>query len=418
MRVLVTGAGGIIGKELVNSIIEKYMQPENMSVEYLIAVDSEGIVPVFNNDSTKEWVTKNLWEADNSWWSLVIDKEIDTIYYLETTENINIYEPTYEVVSKIRMSDILFMNFLRNIFVNPEAKKINLALLSTEKLYYRDKFPNELNTVCIGPEEHNSVINLYAASKLMIETELLTVISSVTSRIIRPISIVSPEQGQEWPLTSLVIKAFQNETIYIYADGKRGFSFTHVKDLIKFLISDKLFNKNIENSLTSRIINFCRVWNYLPENYLIDKIINKTESKSEIIRNSEYDLFPYNINTPQIRNMVKIDTPVIPIEIIIEELYYKLNPTVIYADLIILDAGYTTGLYFKANGTAEPNSSIVVELDTGEMLSTVTDQNGNWNVITEEPMAYTDWQTIIFYATINNIQYQTKIQDIPPAPLP
>jgi hypothetical protein len=389
----------------------------------VLAVDYEEVIPWFTNDPSKEWIKQDLDDLPPDWWhDTVTAFDIDTIYYLETNENINMFIPTYEYIERIGKSDLEFINYLRTLFYAPEEDKMNVLYLSTDKVYYGDEFPNELNNMAIiqpegNPEEADPMQN-YATHKINSELSLVG-IEMLNLRIIRPFSIVSHEQRPPWPLPKIIIDSITDAPLYVYKDGVRGIVYTHASDLATFINNPKLFDNEILNQLSSRIINFCRTQNYLPEDYLVKKIKDKTESSSEISYQVENDMFPYMMKTPQIRNMTKIGIPIIPIEKIIEEFIEKIDPVDIYAPIVVTGIEYLQDNLLAISGTAEPLGIVAVALGTGEhMISDVT-SNGSWAVITDHGIYYEEETVATIHATTKDgLQYQTITVDIPPAPIP
>lgn len=192
--------------------------------------------------------------------------------------------------------------------------------------------------------------------------------------------------------------------------------FTHVDDFVSFMTSENLFDDDIALELTSRIINVCRVWNYLPEEYLVRKVISKTESSSEPILGSDIDNFEYQMRTPQIRNMQKIYTPKIPIEMIIEEMNLSIDPVLAYDPLQVTQALYIVDNHLQISGYAEAGSGISIFLEDGSTLTTDALDDGSWTVTSGEPIDYTDTMDCTAFATsTDGIQYDTVIFEVPPA---
>ena len=412
-RILLTGGSGPIGKRLIDNIMDLMGD----TVEYLLVVEEEDIQPAFGNSAEKFWVRKNLWETDPEWWDdLLEEHQFNKVIYIETIENKNIYIPTPEELLKFRDSDSGFLEFLNTLsYIGPAPFQV--LYLSTDKMYKDDEFPNELNPIMMYQPEGNEEgpDNLYNYASQKVNTELgLTSLTDLSLRIIRPFSIVSPEQKGLWPLTKIVAQAISNVEMHSYADGATGLAFTHVDDLVTFLLHPNLFSEEI--ILKSRIINFCRVWNYLPEQYLLEKVKAKTESDSDIIINSDINEFKYVQKTPQIRQMVKIFKPVIPIEKIIEDVHFQLDPTNDYVELEVSSTHRDSADQIYVSGIAEPLAGISVFLETGEILNTDADEIGSWTVSTEEPNYFQDYQYGTVYATTKeDIQYDTVIFVIPPA---
>lgn len=416
MRILLTGAGGAIGNRLLQKILPMI---ENSDVEYLIAIDREGVEPLFEDDSSKKWINFNLDEATiDDWNSWVIDENISRVYYIESLENLNLFIPIDDTNERLIQSDDRFLNFLNSIYTNDQSIELEVVYLSTDKLYKNDEFPQEFHDIKIKQPieettEEDDLLMVYTNNKISSEMRLLT-LRHIESRIIRPFAIVSTENDTDYPLTSTILKAMFDIDLEIYQDGQQGLAFTHVLDLVNFLMEPKLFDPMIKQLLSGPIINFSRVWNYLSEYLLINKIRNKVDSKSIIVPNSDIQVFKDIMRTPQIRNMSRIYIPSITIEEIIEEIAYARTPQNTYEPLVIEQVYYTNGPILHINGTGEPEASIVVYLGTGEMLTTNVLENGVWEVVTEEPyVTEGGFEAEVRITSKEGIQYQTERVLIP-----
>jgi len=414
-RIIVTGAGGTIGKQLIQKIIDERL---GIDIEFLLAIDHSGVPPEFSNASNRKWISKNLWDPGDYFWSDIITSyNIDTILYIETLENWNLYEADVSFNDKIKMSDRYFLAYLHSRVTLPENNNLKIMYLSTDKVYIGDEFPNEMNDIFIKqPNTSSQISNLsiqYATIKLSSEIDLLS-LNNIDMRIIRPFALCWEGQTIEWPLVNNITNALRDNKLYINNAKNQGITFTHLDDLIKFILEKRLFDEDVKLKLTSPIINFCRTQNYLTEEFLIQKIINKTESKSLLLED-DLNHYPYVMKTPQIRNMSLIYYPQIPIEIILEEKIYELNPVNLYDSITVLNVSYDSNNIFTASGHSEPLSTIILFLDSGHSLSTTTNSSGSWNLFSDEPINYTDEQTGIAYATYNGVQYDTTVFYIPPA---
>ncbi len=413
-RVLVIGASGVIGNRVSAKLEERLGQ----DIEFLLGQDRIGREPSFEDAEDKQWISANLDEVSSSWWLDILDLyNIDCIYYLETTENENMYLPTYEIIQRFRLQDATFIQAIRGRFTIPEVESIKILYLSTDKLYQNDAFPNELNPVLIvqadGNAEEASPVISYSSFKTSSETELLSM-TNIDIRVIRPFAIAAPENGTDWPLSKIISMALNDEDLDVFLDGLRGLTFTSIHDLADFILHDNLFNSDI--NLITRIINMCRVRNYLPEEYLINKVISKTESDAIAIMNSDIDNYKYIMNTPQIRNSSLVWEPRVPIEMIIEELKYSLDPVNSYADLEVNLVEYSPDNYLTCGGTSEPYASISLFLGDGSTLDTVALVDGTWTVTSPSPIDYDDPMQGTAYATSTaGIQYMTILFDIPAA---
>jgi len=422
-NVLITGADGIFGFKMIQQIIEKRL---GQDIDKIICIGRVGSNAFFIPDGEKKWIEANLDEVDLDWWKDLQEAEnIDTFMYLESSENSNRYIPDNILIEQFKASDSTFIEFLKWYPIGTETPLLNVMYLSTDKLYFEDKFPNTDNNLLVPiPIESDTLddymIKTYATNKINTEIALMG-LTSILLRIIRPFSIVWDEQNAQWPLSRLILEAMSGVDLDIYQKGDKGLVFTHADDLIDFILSVRLFDNNVSVDIESiqniAILNFCRVWNYLPEEYLVEKIHTKTKSESGINRYTDVNNFPYVIKTPQIRKMIKVGIPRIPIELIIEGIQKDMDPTDEYKPLLVTFTGYIGNNILIVTGTSEPLSSIIVQTDDGSSYVTISDQDGNWNIESEEPVIYEDVMTGITYATSKEgIQYDTFLFEVEPIP--
>ena len=418
MRILITGAGGLLGKKLVN----KFLQITAEGEDFLLAIDKIGIEPLFDDTLSKKWISKNLDEMEEDEWREIIETHrIERIYYLECIENLNLFIPnSIETLNSIQQADSRFINYLQSIFAAPETPKLEVCFISTDKVYQKDEFPNELHPLYIDlnqnyleDENEDNLTKSYIMSKINIELQLLN-INFIEPRIIRPFALCDPENGSDWPLTQVILKAMSDVDLEIYAKGDQGLAFTHTQDLINFLMSPNLFDPVVKLKLTTPIINFSRVWNYLSEYLLFRKIRDKLDSKSSLAPLTSINYFENIMKTPQIRNMTKIFLPKITIEEIIEEIAYARNPQNTYEPLIVQQIYYTEGPLLHINGTGEPKAGITVFIETGLMLTTDVDENGVWEVTHQLDIEWNEpVNAEVRITSKEGIQYETETITIP-----
>jgi nucleoside-diphosphate-sugar epimerase len=417
MRVLITGAGGVIGSRMVNKILPEL--DANGNISFLMAIDRVGITPSFSDDELHKWTSINLDEVSALFWENIIrDNFIDRVYYIETTENLNMRIPGDTINNRFNLSDRFFIEYLEGLETLADGKKLEVVYISTEQVYRNDPFPEENHGVVVNvpevgdPVDDNRLVT-YMNDKISSEVRL-NVIDTIKLRIIRPFAIVAPEQLSDFPLTTTILKAIAGTDLTLYGSGYKGLAFTHVKDLVDFLFADSLFDPNIEMSLSSNKINVCRVWTYLAEYLLIRKIKNKLDSNSLIIPNTDKNNFPNMMRTPQIRNMSKIFIPRITIEEIIEEIAQARNPQNSYAPLIIDSVHYTSGPILHISGRGEPKSNVLIYLGTGETLHAAVLGNGTWATETDGPyMSEEAYEAEVRIISSDGIQYQTERVTIP-----
>lgn len=407
MRVLVTGAAGYIGKKLID-----YLLVSSDPIEYIVAVDREDIPPGFINDPDKQWVQKNLDEANTDWWNNIItSNEINRVYYLESFENQNKIIPEAEINRQVVYADNIFADYTAEL--SNTTNQLEVCYLSTDRIYLYDTFPHELNKVALSSpsnDAHDPVQEQYASIKYQVESRLLHT-PGINPRALRIFALTDGERNQDCPLYQLMQQIANNEDIQIYQDGKQGIVYTYTNDLIDFMVNPNLFSSEIEPLLYSKIINFCSVWNYLPVDLLVPKLINKMDSSSHIISDGDNNIFENLVKTPQIMNMVMVTKPNTPIEIILEEIQYTIDPTNTYAPLVVTGVTWEVGMLPTLHGTVEPNSVVTVYFDDGYTYTEDSDSLGSWSV--PRDLYYDINSEIMIKATSPDyIQYMTVLYEM------
>ncbi len=250
--------------------------------------------------------------------------------------------------------------------------------------------------------------------KVLAETRL-NIIQNIDIRIIRPFAITGPGRLED-PVSKIILDVFLDKDINVFEDGSQGVAFTHVNDLVKFLTNVDLFNQEIKKTLTSNIINFCRVRNYVNTKQLVELILNKikghAESQSKVIfdQGEKIDnIFREIQQTPQIRNMVKFMEPTIPLDIILEEMIKVINPVNNYVDLVINDVIFDDLKKIIIVGTAEPLSSITAWFGNGEIAEQTTDSNGDFQMEHEFEYAVDIYPIELKVISKESIQYMTVV---------
>ncbi len=419
MKVLITGAAGYISSGIIKELIN------NPDVEAIVALDRVGVeLPqdLLNGKLTYQEV--NLEKVDENWWgNIVATNEIDTIYYMDCIENINTYSTTVALNTILLKSDLWFINFLENRD-NITDLPLKIIYMSTDKIYYNDTFPNEnhnivlteTGNICCNDFYRNETRYFYSyvVGKVLAETRL-NIIQNIDIRIIRPFAITGPGRLED-PISKIILDVFLDKDINVFEDGSQGVAFTHVNDLVKFLTNVDLFNPEIKKTLTSNIINFCRVRNYVNTKQLVELILNKikghAESQSKVIfdQGEKIDnIFREIQQTPQIRNMVKFMEPTIPLDIILEEMIKVINPVNNYVDLVINDVIFDDLKKIIIVGTAEPLSSITAWFGNGEIAEQTTDSNGDFQMEHEFEYAVDIYPIELKVISKESIQYMTVV---------
>ncbi len=410
MRVLITGAAGFVGSPTLTKLLNRD------DVEYVVAIDPSSAPIDYTGDI---WITTNLNEVNNIWWdTMVTTYNIDTILYLESIENSNICVPNNYETGVFQQADFFFVNFLQNRSVNNTI--LDVMYLSTDKVYYDDSFPNEIHAVTIQTEfdtplpatflpEDRQYFYSYAATKATTESRLKAALN-INLRIIRPFAVTGPGRHHRCPLINQVQRAIDGQEILLYEAGSQGVAFSHVDDLASLINSMNLFDPGVRETLTTDIINSCRVQNYVSVAQLTDKIMNKTGSTSNIIQSSQLNTFSEVMQTPQIRNLVRVEIPQIPIEILLDEVITSLGYAVVYAPLVIdINAIVVDTTSIQFSGTAEPGGAMTTYFGNGENINNNIDNSGNFNIDYTFEYPIDIYPIEIKVTSEDNVQYASMI---------
>ncbi len=416
MRILITGAGGYVSSGVLTQLLNE-LNVEESEVDYIMATDREGVPPNDDvvADPNAEWISADLDKVGSVWWDEVITtNQIDLIYYMESVENINLCDTSNIVNNMLQISDFYFINFLENRVIIETTPDIKVVYISTDKIYYGDDFPNETHDIVLKSgdsslERSQVYFYSYVALKALAEVRLKS-IPKIDLRIIRPFGITGPGRNESCPISVNINLALTNSEIQMYGDGSQGVAFTHINDLVTLLVHPNLFNPDIKANLNTNVINFCRVQNYLSVLQLNNKIINKTESNSNLTKDNEYNIFNKVQDTPQIRNMVRIYQPQIPIDLVLEDMIYELDPINSYVDLVVdsVTLDETTGS-INIIGAAEPLSGITFWFGNGEVYNNEVKVDGTFDITYTFEYAIDVYPIEIRVTTKDLIQYATEI---------
>jgi nucleoside-diphosphate-sugar epimerase len=415
MRAIVTGAAGWIGEKF-----QEYLRANpDIDLEFLIAIDGADEPPGFGNSIPEyQWLTVDLDGVNWEWWlNLVEGNNIDTVFFIETYENDNLCEPgepDYAHNRRYQLVDLHFVDYLNHRMTTEPEDYLKVMYLSTDKVFLNDPFPNETHELKFQPV-HDPVEGLmedkgyfysYAAIKLNTELNLLQN-PSIEVRIIRPFALTDKDRNHNCPVFKMVNDILIRRDVELFEDGSYGVAITHLDDLIEFMASPKLFDPLVKEKLTSRIINFSRVWNYLTVTQMAKKISNKMNIPANLVYDSGFNSFASVMQTPQIRNMMQIMKPRKTIEMILEEIIYELNPVNHYAPFVV-DEPVISDPQIMLSGTVEPVSSIAVFFGNGDSFIIDADGSGNWSG-TKETFTSFLYPIELYATTIDGIQYASTV---------
>jgi len=409
MKVLIVGAAGFIGAKLTEYVLN------SPDYDYIVAVDREDIAPGFTDTSERKWLQKNTDEANRTWWLNTIESNsIEQVFWLDTLENINIFIPTEDYLRQLTLSEMYFNEYLEQ---RVNAIQLKVVFLSTDKLYKLDYYPWESENIHLPSVDKMEAFDRYSLLKVSTESKLLTTGKNggINPRIIRPFALSGAGQSLEYPLPKM-IKRFLDESSEDLQNGisyseteHRGLTFTHIDDLIDFMVCENLFDNLVEQALVTKVLNFCRVWNYLTEIQLLEKIKNKTESVLGLVGAVDTINFPGIQYTPGIQNMkivTKNNIPTRNIEMLLEDIIYHYEPQNAYAPLTVDSISWDPASIPTISGTVEPLASVGIYFGDGTESTVDSDANGLWSITKDTDLTF-DSTWYIFATTATDNQYQT-----------
>tara|TARA_E500000318_G_scaffold94760_1_gene94249 strand:+ start:291 stop:1247 length:957 start_codon:yes stop_codon:yes gene_type:complete len=269
MKIVVTGAAGLIGSHLVDLLLE-----ENHEV---IAVD-------------------NLSFSEGSNLSidvLEIDLAAQDAYKLIPDADIICHLAAYKKAPKnsIYSSNVMYVNFsmMHNVSKYCKESKAKLLFTSTSDVYGNSNTFVENEPLLLGPP--NVERYSYALSKLHDEQFVLNMVSEkqIHACIARIFGCASPRSNKGWSgghIPMFIDKAIKGEDINIHGDGLQTRSMSHALDIAEGL-SNMVSKLDI---LNGEIINIGTDEETTVKE-CAEYIIKKTNSSSKIIYVDQTDAF-------------------------------------------------------------------------------------------------------------------------------
>ncbi len=269
MKIIVTGAAGLIGSHLVDKLLENKHD--------VIAVDDLSFGNLDNCNFPLEVIDLTTPNCLSKF------KDVDIICHLAA----------YKKAPKnsINSSDVMKVNFKMMDNVLEYCSKTNTKLLftSTSDIYGNsDKF-DENEPITIGPP--NVERYSYALSKLHDEQLVLNMVNEnlIHATIARIFGCASPRSNKGWSgghIPLFIDKALKNEDITIHGDGSQTRSISHAKDIVEGLNS----MVNHINELNGEIYNL-GTDEEMSVKEAAEIIIQLTNSKSKIIYQPQQEAF-------------------------------------------------------------------------------------------------------------------------------
>tara|TARA_R110000796_G_scaffold252463_1_gene386906 strand:- start:309 stop:1238 length:930 start_codon:yes stop_codon:yes gene_type:complete len=269
MRIIVTGAAGLIGSHLTDHLL--------LEGHDVIAVDNLS----FGNPKNCDFTLHNV--------DLTTENCLDKFKGVDIVCHLAAYKKAPK--NSIASSDVMKINFkmMDNVLEYCSNTNTKLLFTSTSDIYGNSDTFNEDDPITIGPP--NVERYSYALSKLHDEQMVLNMVSEnrVHASIARIFGCASPRSNKGWSgghIPLFIDKALKNEDIIIHGDGSQTRSMSHALDIVKGLGSmiDNIddLNGGIYNLGTDEEMSVKRS---------AELIIEKTNSKSKIVFQPKKEAF-------------------------------------------------------------------------------------------------------------------------------
>lgn len=215
MKVLVTGAGGYVGLNLVKSLLEN---------KHSVIGCSRSVIDFIHSDFKQiNCDLKDLNKISST--AEIVFEEIDAVFHTAATINFDI---SPESISKLSADNITANYQLAEFIINNKIKK--LILSSSCSVYDANYNPTHLIT-----EDHPlRPLNLYAVSKLagewVLENKLKGMIENFV--VLRYSSIYGQGQRPGSIVPIMIGSAVNNRTLEIFGSGERIQDYVYIDDVI------------------------------------------------------------------------------------------------------------------------------------------------------------------------------------------
>ncbi len=286
-KVIVTGGAGFIGSNLVKKLLDQ-------NIEQLLIIDdlstgNETNISSILNDERLQFVNSKIEDIEN-----INDlfKNYDFCYHLAAGVGVQYIMDN--------LSESLLTNILatHKVLEACQINKLPILLTSTSEVYgvAEDGVWTEETKSLIGPT--TKLRWSYAASKMIDEFIALSLFEEgkVSPIIVRLFNIIGPNQLSKFGMVvpRFIESALEDKDILIHGDGSQSRSFTWVDDVVNYLI------KLAEVKAYGEIFNIGQTEEISIKN-LAELIIEKTNSKSQIIFKSHEEIFGKAFEDPKRR---------------------------------------------------------------------------------------------------------------------
>jgi len=269
MKIIVTGAAGLIGSHLVDKLLEenhKVIAIDNLSFGNL----NNSSVPINNIDLTENGCLNEF-------------QNVDIVCHLAA----------YKKAPKnsINSSDVMKVNFkmMDNVLEYCSNTNTKLLFTSTSDVYGNSNTFTEDEPLTIGPP--NVERYSYTLSKLHDEQLVLNMVNegSIHATIARIFGCASPRSNKGWSgghIPLFIDKALKDEDIIIHGDGSQTRSISHAKDIVEGLnnmvnhiseLNGEIYNLGTDEEMSVKDA--------------AELIIKLTNSKSKVIYQPQQEAF-------------------------------------------------------------------------------------------------------------------------------
>jgi len=242
-KIVITGAGGFIGRALVNKLSEN---KKNL----IIALDNNerGSLKKIKN---KKNITKLKIDVTNKKKLEKIFKGVDECYHLAA---INGTKNFYEKPARVLKIGVLGTEYALNACIKNKVK-LFVFFSSSEAYQTPLNIPTKENEILKVPDVFNPRLS-YGGSKII--GELLTINylknTKINFKILRPHNVYGPDMGNDHVLPELIKKIYnklkfkdKNLKINIFGSGDESRSFIYIDDAVNAIL--KVAYKGAKNAI-------------------------------------------------------------------------------------------------------------------------------------------------------------------------